>query len=520
MSVAQANVATRTEAAGATSTGTTYSSTATSVSNVLSATPQIPTVEASTTERTMFATPAPTSTRAISCCRRAGDQELRDEIDRLMDEEDEREQRQDRRALAVARRPTQPSISWSGISRSGNASSDRGRRPAAQAGEEQTALAGALARTLVLGEGGVEQAGADVAQAEREREELRRDRVERRRLGTEHDPDDDDVGREHDLAREVDEEVAPADRGQLAEAGARDESAAEAQVRQLAAKPRERQPEPQKRHPERQRPEQDQPAAAGQEDGHDRGVENRPHEVGEVQDVEALLCDEQVVEEAEREARCDREDEEQRRDARGPDEVVRRGDQLGNEPGEPDTERKGGEADQRVEHQAVRGDVVRVLGRPPAARFRREADDRGADAEIEHGQVDRDRADERPDAERLVSERVERDRGDEEPGDDRRRVDGVGPEDVSPEEPHQAPTVATTWKFAVSEPGRGSRRSATRRSRASAARLNSQTGPPASRGTTCAAERDLGVHPEQHRETRRGPRAGANLDATASSRSP
>ena len=41
----------------------------TSVTSVLSATPQMPTVEASTTERTTFATPAPTSTRAISCCR-------------------------------------------------------------------------------------------------------------------------------------------------------------------------------------------------------------------------------------------------------------------------------------------------------------------------------------------------------------------------------------------------------------------------------------------------------------------
>ncbi len=80
-------------------------------------------------------------------------------------------------------------------------------------------------------------------------------------------------------------------------------------------------------------------------------------------------------------------------------------------------------ADQRVERQAGRGDGVRVLGRLPSARLRGEADDRWTDAEIEHGQVDRDRADERPDAERLVSDRVERDRRDDEARDDRRRVD-------------------------------------------------------------------------------------------------
>ena len=147
---------------------------------------------------------------------RPGDQELRDEVDRLVDEQDEREERQHRRAFAVA--VADPALDQLVGDEEQRQREQRPRRsPAAQAGEQQAALALALARALVLGEGGVEQARADAAEAEREREELRRDRVERRGLRAEHDPDDDDVGREDDLVRDVDEEVAPAERRQLAQ---------------------------------------------------------------------------------------------------------------------------------------------------------------------------------------------------------------------------------------------------------------------------------------------------------------
>ena len=78
-------------------------------------------------------------------------------------------------------------------------------------------------------------------------------------------------------------------------------------------------------------------------------------------------------------------------------------------------------ADHAVERETQRRDRVRVLGRLPAARGRGEADDGGADAEVEDGEVDRDGADERPDPEGVVPDRVEHDRRDDEARDDRRR---------------------------------------------------------------------------------------------------
>ena len=194
--------------------------------SVLSATPQMPTDFASTTERTTFAAPAATRARAISRCRAAGDQELGDEIERLVHEQDEREQRQHGRALAVAL--ADPALDQQvGNEQERQREHDRGGRPATQAGEQQSPLPLLLARALVLRERRVEEAGPDAAQPEGEREELRRDRVERSRLGAEHDPDDDDVGREDDLVGDVDEEVAPAERDELADALPRDEGATE-----------------------------------------------------------------------------------------------------------------------------------------------------------------------------------------------------------------------------------------------------------------------------------------------------
>ena len=91
---------------------------------------------------------------------------------------------------------------------------------AAEPGQQEPSLTVDLARTFVFGERRVEQPRADAAERVREAEELGRDRVERRSLRPEHDPDDDNVGRKDDCVRQVDEEVAPAERRQLANARA------------------------------------------------------------------------------------------------------------------------------------------------------------------------------------------------------------------------------------------------------------------------------------------------------------
>ena len=69
-----------------------------------------------------------------------------------------------------------------------------------------------------------------LAEPERELEELRGDRVDRRRGRAEHDPDDDHVRREDDLVRHVDEEVAPADAVRSRSPRARDVRALQPQL--------------------------------------------------------------------------------------------------------------------------------------------------------------------------------------------------------------------------------------------------------------------------------------------------
>ena len=231
------------------------------------------------------------------------------------------------------------------------------------------------------------------------------------------------------------------------------------------------------------------------------GVEHRRDEVAEVLNVEALMSAEQVVEEPEREPRGEREDDEERADPRRPLEMRGHVHEVRHEPGERSPERNRDEADHRVDRQADGGELVHVLGRPPATGLGHEADDRRADAEIEQRHVDRDAADELPHPELARADRMQGDRRDDQPRDDGSSVDGVEPERVPAEEPHQ--TSAMTWKFGINDPGTGWRRLELRASSADPARLSSETGP---RASTAAAQRDLDIDAEQHRERRRGAR--------------
>ena len=206
-----------------------------------------------------------------------------------MHEQHEAEEHEHRGALAVP--VADPSLDQEVGDQEHRQREERGRgHAAAQAGEQQSALAVFLACALVLGERRVEEARADAAEAERHREELGRDRVQRRGGRSEHDPDDDDVGREHDLVRDVDEEVAPAERDQLAHARPGEVDAAEPEPGELAAQPGERERQPQQGRREREGAEQDQAAAARNEQRHEHCVEHRADEVGEILDVEALLA--------------------------------------------------------------------------------------------------------------------------------------------------------------------------------------------------------------------------------------
>ncbi len=331
----------------------------------------------------------------------------------------------------------------------------------------------------MLGEGREEKVRADAAQPEREREEPCGECVLRRGQRAEHDADHDDVGREDDLARDVDEEVARADRSEIPNSLARHVRAAESQVGELPLQPEEGHAEPDERDEERERAEEHEPAAARNEDGHQDGVEDRPDKVAEVLDVEALVSAEQVEDQPKRKARRERERDEERRDPCVPEQLVRRLDQERHEPREHRAGHERDDADDRVEHERNRGHLVRLLRRAATARLRGEADDGRAEPEVEEGEEHRDRADERPDPEAGVLERVQRDRRDDEAGDDRDGVHRIDAQRVAAEEPHDE-TAATTWKFAVSDPGRGSCSDRMRPSSAAADRFRSQTGPRAS----------------------------------------
>ena len=172
----------------------------------------------------------------------------------------------------------------------------------------------------------------------------------------------------------------------------------------------------------------------------------------------------------------------------------------GHEPGERERRAAARRARSRRTARARPTRAARVLRRPPSARLRREADDRRPDAEVEHREVDRDRADERPDAELDVADLVQHDRRDDEPRDDRGRVDRVDAERVAAEEPHQAADVGDDVEVRGQRAGRrGRAASGTRRSSARAGAVQEPDRAAALRRGV-RAQRDLDVRAEQHRE--------------------
>ena len=212
------------------------------------------------------------------------------------------------------------------------------------------------------------------ADPEDEREQLRRHRVDAGRGRAEHDPDDDHVGREDDLLRDMDQEVRGAEADQLrAAAHAGDVRRERAAVR--AARAAARASGSASRTsvvPSVSAPSRTSPPQRGKSDGDEHRVEHGRDEVAEVLHVPALLGDEQVVEESEREARREREDDEQRRDPRVPDEVVRGTD----EPRARSTRAQAptgsvSSADHGVDRQAGRGERVQVVVRRGARAPRR-----------------------------------------------------------------------------------------------------------------------------------------------------
>ena len=130
-------------AAGPTESGIAAARTATSTRSVASATPHVPTVSAITTDRARLAAAPTISSRAIYAPA-ACDQVLRQHPDRLVNEQDEREQRQDgRRAPRIRRRPRHGSGS-----RGSRAAATRAqaRRQSLRAGRRAAAAAAAPAR--------------------------------------------------------------------------------------------------------------------------------------------------------------------------------------------------------------------------------------------------------------------------------------------------------------------------------------------------------------------------------------
>ena len=178
-SSARASSPARSPAAGPTESGTAAARTATSTRSVASATPHVPTVSASTTDTSEVRAGAEDQQPGDLALAAARDQVLRQHPDRLVDEQDEREQREDGRRLRV---PV-PDPGVDQVRRDHEQRQrehERGRGAAAQARQQQPALPLLLARSLVLGESRVEQRGHDAGQAEHELEEPRGDRVERR----------------------------------------------------------------------------------------------------------------------------------------------------------------------------------------------------------------------------------------------------------------------------------------------------------------------------------------------------
>ena len=210
-----------------------------SVTRVANATPQIPTARARTIERTRF---APTTTSRIvdeAPLKAAGHQVLGKKLRRLVNDQDDAEQREHRRARAPAG-PDPAVDQLVGDEDERQREQQHQRHPEPEAGEQQVPLALARLGSLELGERRVEQVGRTRAEAHDEAEDARRDAVERGGLRAEDDADDDHVTRVRNLRGEVDQEVVPAERHQLAHAPSADERAPKLQERQLAPQPEQR----------------------------------------------------------------------------------------------------------------------------------------------------------------------------------------------------------------------------------------------------------------------------------------
>ncbi len=150
-----------------------------------------------------------------------GDQILREDVDRLVDEQDAGEDRHHR--VAPLEPAADPRVDQQiGDEQERQREQEHQRRACAKADQQEPPLPLACRPSLrSCGERREHQRGRRRPDAEHEREQLRRHRVDAGRRRAEHDPDDDHVGREDDLLRDVHEEVRRAENGEL-RAAARD----------------------------------------------------------------------------------------------------------------------------------------------------------------------------------------------------------------------------------------------------------------------------------------------------------
>jgi hypothetical protein len=165
-------------AAGPTESGIAATSTAMSTISVASATPHVPTVNASTTDTTRFAAAPMISSLAISRWRPRAIRYWVSIQKRLVDEQDEREQRQDGGRLRVPS-PTQAWIRFDGDHEQRQCKHERGAEPPRRPDSSSRRCRACSPRPRTRRRPGRAR-GHDAGQAEHELEEPRRDRVERR----------------------------------------------------------------------------------------------------------------------------------------------------------------------------------------------------------------------------------------------------------------------------------------------------------------------------------------------------
>ncbi len=142
----------------------------------------------------------------------ARDEELREQVAGLREEEADHQNPEDRSArrhVEVGRKPRLEEEVGQEDKRQPDRDDDG--EAEADAGDQVALLALSVVRTLELGQEREEERGRRDADAEGEREELGRDSVDAGRDAPEDDSDDDHVRREHDLRRDLDQHVARAE---------------------------------------------------------------------------------------------------------------------------------------------------------------------------------------------------------------------------------------------------------------------------------------------------------------------